>query len=74
MFGIKIAFYTVFLQVFHAGREGNRTCKKQGSTDRTGDGRTEGMMIVFIDGSLDGTTKKIFDRPVLRNRLVIDEG
>ena len=48
--------------------------KKKGSTDRTEDRKTEGMLIGFIDGSLDGTTKKIFDRPVLINRLVIDEG
>ena len=48
--------------------------KKRGSTDRIEDGKTEGMMVVFLDGSLDGTTKKIFDRPVLRNSLVIDEG
>ena len=48
--------------------------KKKGSTDRTEDRKTEGMLIGFIDGSLDGTKKKIFDRPVLRKRLVIEEG
>ena len=54
--------------------DGTMQVSFEGSTYRTEDGNIERFLVGFMNGSLDGTEDRIFDGPVLRDRLGKEDG